>query len=135
MLPNTSKGTRLRPPHADAEEDARRIDMHVIARCVNVFCHLVTKLNPDICFVGRLVFRKTGVAIDSHQRSAHTFGNGGEMGRNCLKRVVHGLNKLERDVENVLFVTRLVFVKPFTIVIFIEIFQELQGRRFERGIA
>ena len=107
--------------------------MEIKTGTVNVLSQLMTKMNADVDFVGGFVFGEPSVAVNSHDRSTHTFGYCHKAGRYFLEQGLKCFYESKCGKEHFCFVALLMIRKPLPSVVALQLFQKSHQRGLESG--
>ena len=111
-------------PDAGAKKNLLGVDMKIKTGRMNILASLVAKMDSQIGFIGSLVFGKSCIAVDPHDRATAALGYGQKVRRHLPQWGFHRGDKLHCREQDEFFVSGLVLREPFAIVVFAQLLKK-----------
>src|ERR1041385_2040854 len=122
-------------PQPAGKKAVLRIEVQIQAGSHTFFVSSMRKSRRHHRFVRRLIFAKSHVAVNAQKRSAHRLWISDEVRADRIQLRTKIFNELEERIAHTLVVARRVLLKPFAVVVLVELPEELKKFRREVGVA
>src|SRR2546423_14037900 len=108
-------------PETAGKKGVLRIEVQIQTGSHTFFVSSMRKSSSHHRFIRRLIFAKSHVAIYAQQRSAHRLWIGDEVRADRVQLRTKVFDELEERIAHKLFIARLVLLKPFAIIVLVEL--------------
>src|SRR5947209_11684253 len=108
-------------PETAGKKAVLRIEVQIQTGSHTFFVSSVRKSSRHHRFVRRLIFAKSHVAIYSQKRSAHRLWVSDEVWADRIQLRTKIFDELKERIAHKLFIARLVLLKPFAVIVLVEL--------------
>ena len=128
IIPNLGQGRGLGAPNARAAENLAGFQMKIIAGDMGVRTAGMAEFGRSGGFIGSLVLRKSGVAVNAEHGAAHGAIVRGHVLADFPQLGADLTDEIQKRVADQLFIPFLIRVKPGPVIVFFSVPEETRKR-------